>query len=345
MMHLDSKPAAPNIFTHAPKELSQDAFFIWLLEWSDKKVIDKDLKEVSNTFIRKLLLEESDDYQITSVEILKQFKKIDIAVIINEEYFIIIEDKTHTGQHGNQLERYREAANAEIERRKVTLTLKTIYLKTGNDSKNAKRIIETGDDYIIVNRGAILDILDDCDSSNHIFNDFVRHLKSIEERTKSFNSKKCLASDLRAAEGFYMYLEDFLEDKDTRWAIERGRDSYFFYHRKEFEGFRLKIQFIQVPDRSLTLAVFMINDKKESKNHIRQVVLNLKKQPSFKKLDYKVSIRSARKTSILIVKDPFNAKDSDNIDMDHFKKCLGSMESLLDEYVNEFGGLKKSQVM
>jgi len=59
----------PNIFRLATKELSQDGFFTWLLQWADNSnsQFDLQLNDTAKDFIR-LLIGQTNDYQITKVE-------------------------------------------------------------------------------------------------------------------------------------------------------------------------------------------------------------------------------------------------------------------------------------
>ena len=90
----------PNIFRLATKELSQDGFFTWLLQWADNDHNQHNqlLNETAKDFVR-LLLGKSVDYQINKVEAGRQWNNIDIWAEINDEYFIGIDDKTNTGEH------------------------------------------------------------------------------------------------------------------------------------------------------------------------------------------------------------------------------------------------------
>ena len=101
----------PNIFKLATKELSQDGFFTWLIQWADNTYIqhNQQLNETAKDFVR-LLLDETSDYQIKKVEAGRQWNNIDIWAEVNDEYAIIIEDKTNTGEHSEQLERYKQIA-------------------------------------------------------------------------------------------------------------------------------------------------------------------------------------------------------------------------------------------
>ena len=117
----------PNIFSLATKELSQDGFFTWLLQWADNdhSKHNQQLNETAKDFVR-LLLGKSTDFQITKVKAGRQWNNIDIWAEINDEYFIGIEDKTNTGEHSEQLERYKEIASNHYKDKKHKLVF--VYL-------------------------------------------------------------------------------------------------------------------------------------------------------------------------------------------------------------------------
>ena len=102
----------PNLFDYATSELSQDAFICWLLKWSNPEYIEvsKELHlcgtEIIKTFFNKHNVEFPQT--IESVEVFKQNKNIDVLCIVNSIYPIIIEDKTTTVEHSDQLTRYFE---------------------------------------------------------------------------------------------------------------------------------------------------------------------------------------------------------------------------------------------
>ncbi len=175
----------PNIFRLATKELSQDSFFTWLLQWADNKHIelDQQLNETAKDFVR-LLLGQSVDYQINNVIAGRQWNNIDIWAEINDEYFICIEDKTNTGEHSKQLERYKQIASDHYKEKNHKLVF--VYLKTGNESSaTLKKVIKKG--YSSIDRKTVLSILDKRKVHNEIFNDFKEYLTAIENQTNSYN--------------------------------------------------------------------------------------------------------------------------------------------------------------
>ena len=124
----------PNLFRLATKELSQDAFFAWFLQWgnSECKAHNPDLNSIAQDFIRFLINQQhhTSNLQIKNVSAGRQWKNIDIWAEVNSEYYIVIEDKTTSLEHSNQLIRYKDIVIQEYPNHKHVF----IYLKTGNES-------------------------------------------------------------------------------------------------------------------------------------------------------------------------------------------------------------------
>ena len=85
----------PNLFDYATSELSQDAFLLWLMGWGKSCYKDEDnaLHAIAQRFIRRLL-NKPNEFEISDIQLFKQQKKIDVLAIINNQYALIIEDKT-----------------------------------------------------------------------------------------------------------------------------------------------------------------------------------------------------------------------------------------------------------
>ena len=108
---------SPNIFKYATGELSQDAFLCWLIACADCD--DAALKELGLDFIRFLYDPKNYTKQELNVSGLvedkkfpwKQYFKTDVyfqANINGKVVSFIIEDKTSSMMHGDQLKRYAE---------------------------------------------------------------------------------------------------------------------------------------------------------------------------------------------------------------------------------------------
>ena len=173
---------APNIFDYATSELSQDAFLCWLIACSDSE--DESLKNLGLNFIRFLydstilegdqILQDNDkiDGLVKNEKRpypWKQHEKIDVyfqAKINDKTVSFIIEDKTDTEMHSNQLKKYKEA----IEKDKIQENeIRKIYLKTGYIYDDEKEFAKENG-YGVVNLETFIKFLE-ChkDTENEIF--------------------------------------------------------------------------------------------------------------------------------------------------------------------------------
>lgn len=197
----------PNLFDFATKELSQDAFLAWLIQWSSPECQNHDalLWECATRFVKKLLsLQVEPPSGITSVNAGRQWVNIDVWAEINGKYLLIIEDKTVTGIHSNQLQTYKNRATAWCEENNFQLIC--IYLKTGSESASVlKKIEQQG--FAVFKRRDFLDILNAPRVSNQIFNDFREHLQALEDSEGQFLTKPIKEWGDPEWKGFYQTLE------------------------------------------------------------------------------------------------------------------------------------------
>ena len=149
-----------NIFHFATSELSQDAMIAWLMECANAD--DDALRKVGRSFIRFLLdrplqmtdgctiqravigsnRNEPEAYDgpgepcVKEVCVKTQWQRIDVychAKVGGKQVSFVIEDKTNTMEHGDQLARYRKAVRDDDLHEDY---LKLIYLKTGMPYKH-----------------------------------------------------------------------------------------------------------------------------------------------------------------------------------------------------------------
>lgn len=174
---------APNIFSFATSELSQDAMFTWLLWLADPKYAqyDTSLHETAVHFVR--LLTGMRELPIATIRAGRQWEHIDIWAEINEDVFLAIEDKTGTTIHGNQLQTYKAGA----ERTYPNRTRCFAYVKTGNEPASILRQVENAG-YRIVLRKDILDCLEAYAGNNVVLNNYREHLRGYEQSTQSFRN-------------------------------------------------------------------------------------------------------------------------------------------------------------
>ena len=179
----------PNLFDFATSELSQDAFIAWLLTWANKEYaeIDKNLHDCAVDFVKKLL--NKDDYNVETVSVKTQWNRIDVIAEVNGEFFVLIEDKTGTSEHSNQLKRYLELAEGYCKAKNMAVV--PIYFKTEEQS-NLSKVEVAG--YSIFTREQMLGILEKYHSvitatnKNDILLDYYFRLKRIDASIASFNT-------------------------------------------------------------------------------------------------------------------------------------------------------------
>jgi len=214
----------PNIFTYATKELSQDAFFAWYFRWADPSMIgDSELQHSA----QELLYTYISDYttNIISVDIKRQYNHIDLLVIVNQDIYIIIEDKIYSGIHNNQLERYWNSISSN---KKIGL-----FIKTGVDSDS--EISKVGKcNYHYISRLKLLEHFKRCNSSNDIFVSYRDYWQEIENKRRSF--KNNYRWEVGHVLGFYQELSKHLKNSNMHYAANpRGGDFVLNWHKITIE--------------------------------------------------------------------------------------------------------------
>lgn len=205
------KQKVPNIFSFATSELSQDAMFCWLLQWASPKYADTDpsLHKLGQEFVR-LLSGKEQDFEISSIDVGRQWENIDIWAEINDDTFLLVEDKTGTTIHGGQLSRYKSSAEKEYGGKRSDLRL--TYVKTGNEPLAVLRKVRQAG-YRTVCRDEILKCLSEYEGSNQLVISYREHLQILEDATSSFKILPERKWGWNAWQGFYMELEKLLDIK------------------------------------------------------------------------------------------------------------------------------------
>lgn len=179
MTHSNSGNSAsrPNLFRFATSELSQDAFIAWLLAWGDDGYADQhaQLHGLGSRLLRRLA--HTPGRRLPSnfkVKVERQVKQIDVAVLINDNLVLLIEDKTGTTHHSNQLQRYQQAAKQHWPNRRQVC----VYFKTGEESAQ----IHLPPGWKPFYRPQFLETLHTgAHIKNEILRDFTDHLETIED--------------------------------------------------------------------------------------------------------------------------------------------------------------------
>lgn len=248
----------PNLFNYATCELSQDAFICWLLTWAKPEFesLDLELHECGLNLIDSFFVKHSKKTPISidKIEIKKQDKQIDVLCILNNKFALIIEDKTNTTNHSDQLNKYYN----DVSQRGMYLKedIIPIYFKTG-DQCSYENIEDKG--YKVFHRIDFLKVLNEYNGSNQILLDYREHLQSIQDRIVSYKTLPIKKWEWESWIGFYIELQKHL--KKCGWdyvANPSGGFLGFWWYFKEQIDCQLYLQLeenklcfkIEVEDKS-----------------------------------------------------------------------------------------------
>jgi hypothetical protein len=313
-------------------------FFTWLLLWADNDLNqnDKLLNETAKNFV-KLLLGQSSDYQINKVKAGRQWNNIDIWAEVNNEYFICIEDKTYTGEHSEQLERYKEFITNHLKYKSFKHIF--VYLKTGNESlSRLNKIREKG--YVVIDRKAILKVLNKHSISNAIFNDFKEYLNEIEKQTNLCDKLENIISSWNSAEGFYIKLQENINEW-TDWSYvpnQTGGFLGFWYHWIEIEEIgELYIQIENAFEYGIKL-VIKISEWDQNTEILYKILNEIKSiaEKNGLSISKPERYRVGETSTVAIIQHAFQSEDNNNFDFNDFLMTLKKLEKTLDEYKSQY---------
>ena len=164
-----------NIFSFATKELSQDAFICWCINWIN---FPKEPLYQLAVDILHLLGQEKVDGKIV---IKQQFKKADVLLAFPEENkVIILEDKTFTSEHDDQIAKYKTAVYESSKELGLSEPeIKTVYFKTGFFYDADELIIYNKKADVIINGQMFLSVVEKYQGKSEILDSYVEYLDEL----------------------------------------------------------------------------------------------------------------------------------------------------------------------
>lgn len=255
----------PNIFKLATKELSQDAFITWLIQWGNPEFkSNKTLNQAGQEFIKVLIRKKYPEFNepINKVEAGRQWQNMDIWAEINNQYLIIIEDKTFSSQHGNQLEVYKERAEKYTSENNFKDPV-MVYLKTGFEASASFREIEKKG-YVIFTRTDFIALLSkfQVDIRSDIYLDFLDRLNELEKINqrwmhtpiKEWRAKNCW-------QGFFQFLEEQGEDLLSEWFYVNNPSKAFWAAITSRGHWKSIPLYVQIEEHKLCFKIATSSDK------------------------------------------------------------------------------------
>ena len=225
-------PPPPNLFAFAAKELSQDAILAWLLSWASSAYSEAPLHKPSRQFVAELLhhtgvLDGSGVERIADItDIAVQSDKIDIQARITLEddtkASLIIENKTETSHHSDQLQRYA----AKTRKRRPDDFLAGLYIKTGLVTDRDRRLPAP---FKLIDRAQLLAMLYRCYEGvlNPILAEYLTYLESVEGRVQRicadvWEPSRCEAALQDACGQWHLMERIFRPDSEVKGHLYRS---------------------------------------------------------------------------------------------------------------------------
>ncbi|MCO5099244.1 MAG: PD-(D/E)XK nuclease family protein [Rhodocyclaceae bacterium] len=257
--------ARPNLFEYATSELSQDAVLCWLAAWAAPGAAAEDghLHVLGLKFIAALMeVSGRPMLDICSLEIRRQYKSIDVLIIINSRLAICIEDKVGSTEHSEQLERYVEGLKADGFPPKDIVP---VYVQTFEQSTYAA-VKAAG--YAPVSRKRLLAILEPyakTPGADAIARDFHDRLAQVDREVESFRYQPPSQWTWLAWQGFYGELQaKFLDGEWGYVANQAGGFQGFWWHFQEGSGCK---QYLQLEEAAVCFKIQV--DRPESRAELR----------------------------------------------------------------------------
>ncbi|MDG6094993.1 PD-(D/E)XK nuclease family protein [Acetobacter sp. AN02] len=258
-------PDDTNLFHWATSELSQDAFICWLLSHADNTCAAKNpaMHNAGLMFLNAFMHSAGEaPLSSATVKVIKQLMHCDIVAEINSDLILIIEDKTSTSEHGQQLRRYRESIGEKYKDRKILC----FYCKTGNQSDFTHAEKQGYKPFLRKNLLDVLRNIKAAGTEHDVINDFLEYLEDIEKKTQAFLVLPPDQWDGRAWQGFFMALQSVFTD--LRWNYVPNQSGGFtgawwhFMPVPNVEGWRI---YLQAEEKRLVAKIICSDKNPDSK--------------------------------------------------------------------------------
>ncbi len=278
------------------------------------------------------------DEQITKVNAGRQRKSIDVWAEINNKYLIIIEDKTYTSHHSNQLTRYKNIAEEWCIKNNYAKPI-CIYLKTGNESQSSLNgIIKEG--FAIFNRVDFINLLEQFKATqNNIFLDFLDRLTRIEKSNNQFENRNIGEWNGDEWQGFFQFLEK--EISIVNWNYVNNPNGGFWNAVLNWEYWDIYPAYIQIEQGKLCFKISTDPDELDMPENITRgkirkklhnLIISKSKELGFTNIRRPDRFGNGKYMTVAIV-DRVNWLGADNSKVD--KKAVANLLTSYKEFLKK----------
>ena len=317
---------APNIFSFATSELCQDAMFAWLIQWASPKYAEADdnLHQIGQKFVR-LLTGKDESFPINNIDVGRQWENIDVWAEINDDTFLVIEDKTGTSVHDNQLERYKASVEREYKGKRANLCY--AYVKTNEEPYSLLAGIEQSG-FKVVCRQDILGCLNDYKGTDTLLVSYHDHLQKLEDSVTSYKYLPEKQWGWYAWQGFYKELETRVNlDSWSYVANPSGGFLGAWWHSVEVGNCTMYLQFEQ---GKLCFKISYEGDEDRAEVRYRNYIKLLEKSKErYPEIHRPERFGSGTYMTIAVV-DEENLFGEEPVDFDALASKLKDYEALID---------------
>lgn len=323
-----SSDSKPNIFSFATSELSQDAILAWMLQWSDDKYLssDAELCKLGKSLVSLFTGMPAED--IHQIRVGRQWEHIDVWAEINDDVFLVIEDKTDTTIHDGQLERYKDSVKQKYDGKRTPFFA---YVKTNDEPESTLYVIRNKAKYDTFGRQDLIKVLDTYKGHETLVCDYLAHLKIIEANSKEYLSKHVDNWGWHGWQGFFKELEKHIEVES--WSYVANRSGGFLglwwhFERNEEDKVNMYLQF-EYNKLCIKIECSQVENRSEIRNKYFQKLME-----SAKSMDIRIDKPAKFGAGTFMTIAVANQEDifpNGQFDLNHLVSQLHKLEALVDQ--------------
>lgn len=337
----------PNIFSFSGKELSHDAFFAWLASCASERYasLDPQLSHVARNFI-KFLLGTDSEITFGDVNPHRQWNKADLLIEVWGIGGILIENKTNSSEHSDQLHKYKSAFENWKKNKAGYNHFAMLYIKTGVEAEySLNGIRHLG--YRVIDREELLAFFQSQQTDNLIVNHFTDYLRKIDTQ-HSLDKVSRIEGNVDA---MHQLVKEIADDFSVRLGQPIKFDKYHFsnyagmwYFGSPLPNFlglnsSLFIEFYWKKPAKINTPVLMavkMKDHGKNRQNLSKVAnLLVQLAPQYDLQLGKIHLgRLSGGQPIVYVLKPFGEVLDDRLDIEVVKTNLKNLERLLTAFSN-----------